>query len=111
MTDFDPLMIILDYNTRKNLGLTIIESLYKDNYKEKLDSVETMQKLLNLIKPLLSESEANIEEDPYILESEQNEVSKMIFSVKSQYPEVIYEIYWELKNVFAYSGKMRRKLT
>ena len=111
MTDFDNLMNSLDHNTRKNLGLKIIESLYKSNSKEKLDSVEKMQKLLSLIKPLISESDANLDEDPYIVESEQNEVSKMIFSVKSQDPEVIYEIYGELKTVFLDSGKLRRKLT
>ena len=111
MTDFEHLMTFLDYNTRKNLGLKIIESLYKADSKEKLDTVEKMQKLLTLIKPLLSESEANFEEDPYIVESEQTEVSKMIFSVKSQDPEIIYEIYGELKNVFIEGGKMRRKLT
>ena len=111
MTDFDGLMAFLDYNTRKNVGLKIIESLYKNNSKEKLDTVEKMQKLLNLIKPLISPTEANFDEDPYILEIEQIEVSKMIFSVKSQDPEVIYEIYGELKNVFVEGGQIRRKFS
>ena len=110
MTDFDGLMTFLDYNTRKNLGLKMIESLYRGNSKEKLDTLEKMQKLLSLIRPLISDQEG-FEEDDYTLESDQNEVSKMIFSVNSENPEVIYEIYGELKNVFIEGGVKRRKIT
>ena len=114
MTDFEGLMGLLDNHTRKNLGLKIIESLYKTNSKEKLDTVEKMQKLLAFIKPLISPMEGTVEEDPLIfqtMEMEQIEVSKMIFSVKSQDPEVIYEIYGELKNVFVDGGAERRKFS
>jgi hypothetical protein len=111
MTDFDGLLTFLDFGSRKNLGLKIIESLYKSNSKEKLDTVEKMQKLLTIIKPLLYPSEEGIEEDPYQVSIEQIELCKMIFSVKSQDPEVIYEIYGELKNVFVEAGPERRKIT
>ena len=111
MTDFDGLILFLDYNMRKNLGLKIVHSLYKSNSKEKLDSVEKIQKLLKLIRPLIVDVEDAQEEDNYTFESEQNEVSKMIFVVNSQDPEVIYEIYGELKNVFVDGGVNRRKMT
>ena len=111
MTDFDGLMTFLDYNTRKNLGLKIIESLYRGNSKEKLDSLEKMQKLLSLIKPLIADTGEIIEEDEYTLESDQNEVSKLIFSVNSENPEIIYQIYGELKNVLVEGGVKRRKIT
>ena len=111
MNDFDGLILFLDYSMRKNLGLKIIQSLYKDKSKEKLDSVEKVQKLLKLIKPLITDVEDALEEDNYTFESEQNEVSKMIFVVNSQDPEVIYEIYGELKNVFVDGGANRRKIT
>ena len=111
MTDFDGLILFLDYNMRKNLGLKIVHSLYKSNSKEKLDSVEKIQKLLKLIRPLIVDVEDAQEEDNYTFESEQNEVSKMIFVVNSQDPEVIYEIYGELKNVFVEGGVNRRKMT
>ena len=78
----------------------IIESLYKNNSNEKLDTVEKMQKLLNIIKPLLFSSEENLEENPYKHSIEQIELSKLIFAVKSQDPEVIYQIYKEIKNFF-----------
>ena len=111
MTDFDGLILFLDYSLRKNLALKIIQSLYKDQSKEKLDSVDKIQKLLKLIRPLITDVEDALEEDYMTFESEQNEVSKMIFVVKSQDPEIIYEIYGELKNVFVEGGSNRRKIT
>ena len=56
-----------------------------------MDSVEKIQKLLKLIKPLITDVEDALEEDNYTFESEQNEISKMIFVVNSQDPEIIYE--------------------
>ena len=111
MTDFDGLMVFLDFINRKNLGLKIIASLYKSQSKEKLDSVEKVQKLLNFIRPLIADAEDALEEDVYTFENEQNEVSKMIFAINSTEPEVIYEIYGELKNVFVDGGVNRRKMT
>ena len=112
MTDFDGLILFLDYNMRKNLGLKIIHSLYKSNSKEKLDSLEKVQKLLKLIRPLITDVEdASEEVDEYTFKGEQNEVGKMIFVVNSQDPEIIYEIYGELKNVFVEGGTNRRKIT
>jgi hypothetical protein len=111
MTDFDGLILFLDYNSRKNVGLKIIESLYKSNSKEKLDSVEKVQKLLKLIRPLIVDAEDALEEDDYTFEREQNEVGKMIFVVNSQDPEIVYEIYGELKNVFVEGGTKRRAIT
>jgi vacuolar protein sorting-associated protein 35 len=111
MNDFDGLILFLDYTMRKNLALKIIESLYKSESKEKLDSVDKIQKLLKLIRPLITDVEDALEEDTETFESEQNEVSKMIFVVKSENPEVIYEIYGELKNIFVDGGANRRKIT
>ena len=111
MNDFDGLILFLDYNLRKNLALKIIESLYKFESKEKLDSVDKVQKLLKLIRPLITDVEDALEEDDETFESEQNEVSKLIFVVKSENPEVIYDIYGELKNILVDGGTNRRKIT
>jgi vacuolar protein sorting-associated protein 35 len=111
LTEFDGLILFLDYSNRKNLALKIVESLYRDNSKEKLDSVEKLQKLLKLVRPLIADVEDALEEDAITFECDQNEVSKMIFVVNSQSPEIIYEIYGELKNVFVEGGENRRKIT
>ena len=109
--DFDGLMIFLDYTLRKNIALKVIKSLYKENALEKLDNVEKIQKLIKYIRPLLIDSEDTVEEDSYTFESEQNEVSKMLYVVTSPQPEVIYTIYSELKNIFVAGGPKRRKIT
>ena len=111
MNDFDGLVLFLDYTMRKNLALKIIQSLYHSKSKEILDSVDKVQKLLKLIRPLITDVEDAIEEDMITFDSEQNEVSKLIFVVNSHDPEVIYEIYGELKNVFVDGGANRRKIT
>jgi len=111
INDFDGLTLFLDYVSRKNLALKTIESLYKSQSKEKLDSVEKAQKLLKLARPLVSDVEDAIEEDAYTFETEQIEVCKMIFAISSQDPEIIYEIYSELKNVFVEGGANRRKIS
>ena len=110
ITDYDNLITFLDYFTKRNLGLKIIESFYKGQSKEKLDTLEKIQKLLNIIKPLIID-EGYLDEDESSLQSQQNEVCKMIFSVNSENPEVIYEIYGELKNVFVEGGTKRKKFT
>jgi vacuolar protein sorting-associated protein 35 len=111
LTEFDGLILFLDYSNRKNLALKIVESLYRDNSKEKLDSVEKLQKLLKLVRPLIADVEDALEEDAITFECDQNEVSKMIFVVNSQNPQTVYDIYSELKNVFVEGGENRRKIT
>ena len=111
MNDFDGLILFLDYTMRKNLAIKIIQSLYHSQSKEILDSVDKVQKLLKLIRPLITDVEDALEEDMDTFDSEQNEVSKLIFVVNSHDPEVIYEIYGELKNVFVDGGANRRKTT
>jgi vacuolar protein sorting-associated protein 35 len=111
INDFDGLTLFLDYVSRKNLALKTIESLYKSQSKERLDSVDKTQKLLKLVRPLVVDVEDAIEEDAYTFETEQIEVCKMIFAISSQDPEVIYEIYGELKNVFVDGGANRRKIS
>ena len=74
LTEFDGLILFLDYSNRKNLALKIVESLYRDNSKEKLDSVEKLQKLLKLVRPLIADVEDALEEDAITFECDQNEV-------------------------------------
>ena len=92
MNDFDGLMFFLDYRSRKNLAWKLIYSLISENTKEKLDSIEKIQKLLKFIKPLIEDSPDATEEDSYTFENEQNTVCKLIFSLDSHNPEVLYEI-------------------
>ena len=113
MTDFPILMNHLDFTSRKNLGLRIIESLVNGTSKEKLDTEEKVTKLLAFIKPLLEDSNENDNEnnDEIEFENEQNIVAKLIFVICAKDPENLFKIYSNLKNVFNNGGDKRKKYT
>ncbi len=108
---FPILMDYLDFSSRKNLGLKIIESLVNGTSKEKLDTEEKVTKLLAFIKPLLEDSNENENEDEIEFESEQNIVAKLIFVVCAKEPENLFKIYSNLKNIFNNGGNKRKKYT
>ena len=111
ITNFDGLITFLDYTMRKNLSLNIIHALCRPDSKEKLDSLEKIQKLIKLIQPLLVDSPDAIEEDNYSFDNNQSEVCKMIYIVKTEDPEITFQIYTELKNIFVNGGERRKKVT
>ena len=111
ITHFPILMDYLDFSSRKNLGLKIIESLVNGTSKEKLDTEEKVTKLLAFIKPLLEDSNENENEDEIEFESEQNIVAKLIFVICAKEPENLVKIYSNLKNIFNNGGNKRKKYT
>ena len=111
ITHFPILMDYLDFSSRKNLGLKIIESVVNGTSKEKLDTEEKVTKLLAFIKPLLEDSNENENEDEIEFESEQNIVAKLIFVICAKEPENLVKIYSNLKNIFNNGGNKRKKYT
>ena len=111
MVDFSELIPFMDYTNRRHLSLNIIQSLSSPDSKEKLDSPEKIEKLLKLIKPLITESEDAEEEDKYTFEYGQSEVCKMIHVAKSDDPHVVLQIYDCFKNIFVEGDAKRQKIT
>ena len=111
MNDFDGLISFMDYITRRNLALNIIQYFLRPDARESLDSLEKMQIIIKLIKPLLADAEDAVEEDTYSFENSQSQVCKMIYIVKTEDPEMAYQIYDQLKNIFIDGGVKRRKIT
>ena len=111
MPDFPQLLLFLDYNNMKIIGLKIINNLISPNSKEKIDSLEKIQKLFGFIQPLIKNIQSSEEENSENFEIEQNTVAKLIFVIKSKDPEIIFGIYSELKNALSEGGKNRRKIT
>ena len=101
----------MDYITRRNLALNIIQYFLRPDARESLDSLEKMQIIIKLIKPLLADAEDAVEEDTYSFENSQSQVCKMIYIVKTEDPEMAYQIYNQLKNIFIDGGVKRRKIT
>ena len=105
---FDKLIMYLDYNSRKEIGFIIIKYLaniyYKDIY---IDNIGKLQKLIELIFPLITEiNDENNENDEinyneYLDDNEKNMyLCKLLSIFKSKKPEIMLDIYSKIKNFF-----------
>jgi vacuolar protein sorting-associated protein 35 len=101
----------LDFNSRSNFSLRIIESFIKNTTNDKIDSLEKIQKILSYMKPLIEDVPDSHEIDEFQFDLEQTIVAKLVFVIGSHSPEVIYDILVELKNVFNNGGDKRKKYT
>lgn len=108
---FPTLMNYLDFSSRSTLSLRIIESLTSGNSREKLDSIEKVNILLDFIKPLLADSPDANESDLYQFEYEQQSVAKLIFIIKNNDPTIQKDMFDILKNIFIKGGFKREKYT
>ena len=116
MNDFIPLMNFLNFKNKKNLGLTLIETLIEDFNKENstmetIDSLDSLDNVLKYIQPLLGDRRDSIQEDESTYEYEQSIVSKLAYIIKTNNPEIIYKILNDLKNIFSHGGVNRRRYT
>jgi vacuolar protein sorting-associated protein 35 len=109
MPNFPQLLLFLDYTNMKKIGLKIINNLINPNSKEVIDSLDKIHKLFGFIQPLLRNIQSVEEENDPNFEVEQNTVAKLLFVIRSQDPEVLLEIYNELKNVL-FEGKKKRRV-
>ena len=105
---YPALMIYLDFNSRTTLAIRIIESL---SNKEKLDSTEKVNILLDFIRPLLEDSADTIEVDASQFEYEQNVVAKILFVISTNDPIKLLEILIAIIPVFSKGGNRRIKYT
>lgn len=111
MPDFPKLLNCLDYDNMKIIGINIINNLINPNSHEKIDSVEKINKLLTFIRPFLNNIKSPEEEKEVNFEKEQNGVAKLIFAIRTENPQVLLDIYSQLKNIFYEGGINRRKIT
>ena len=116
MNDYIPLMNFLNFKSRKNLGLKLIETLVDNanegkNNLEKLDSLDALDKILKYLRPLLGDSKESIKEDESVYEYEQSIVCKLVYIIRTNNIEMIYKILNDLKNIFSHGGALRRKYT
>ena len=116
MNDFIPLMNFLNYKNKKNLGLNLIEALINDADKEnptmeRIDSLDSLDNVLRFIQPLLGDRRDSVKEEESTYEYEQSIVSKLVFIIRTNNPEIIYKILNDLKNIFSHGGINRRKYT
>ena len=103
LAHFDKLIIYLDYNSRKEIGFRIIQNLTnKYNKDYYIDNIEKVQKLIDLIFPLITEIKDDNEDNnfqKYFDEEEKNiYLCKLLSVLKTKKPEIMVEIYMKIKN-------------
>ena len=114
MNDFIPLMNFLNYKNKKNLGLKLLETLIEDankekSFLEKIDSLDSLDNVLRFIQPLLGDRRDTAQEEESTYEHEQSIVSKLVYIIRTNNPEIIYQILNDLKNIFSHGGIKRRR--
>lgn len=111
MPEFPSLMNFLDFSSRSQLSLRIIESLVNIANEEKLDSAEKVSHVLSFLRPLITDLEDSIESEAYQFESEQQAVVKFVFIIHNPNPYLQFDILEALKSIFLRGGSKRQFYT
>jgi len=102
-------MNYLDFDSRKQLALRIVESLTK--LKDKLNTKQKIKNLLEFIRSLLEDSPDSVDSDAYQFEYEMQNVAKLIYLVSDSDPVNMISMYSLLKEIFSKGGLKRMKYT
>ena len=110
----ETMIYYLDYNHRKSISLKLIESFEnRKNERYKIDSLKKIQKIINLIIPLISESnEVNEGEDSteYLDDDDKNKyLCKLIYLLQSNKPDITIQMLKTIKTFFC-SGSVETAL-
>ena len=108
---FPEIMRYLDYLSRATLSLRIIDSLVNPNSEVSLNTAQKVSSLMDFIRPLLEDSPDACEIDQYQFECEQASVCKLLFIIKTDDPQTMYDILNVFKNTFIKGGLKRQKFT
>jgi vacuolar protein sorting-associated protein 35 len=111
MPSFPELMKYLNYSSRATLSLRIIDSLMGKNSEVEINSSSKMTTLVDFIRPLFEDSPDSGDFDQYQFEYEQSVVCKVLYTIKTNDPQNVYDILNVLKNAFVKGGKERMKVT
>ena len=106
----ETMIYYLDYNYRKHISIKLIDSFQnKSDKRNKIDSVNKIQKIINLIIPLITESNRNNEEEgagDYFEEEDKNKnLSKLVYILNTNKPEIMLQMLNEIKT-FLNSGSI-----
>ena len=110
----ETMIYYLDYNHRKQISLKLIES-FENNLSErsKIDSLEKIHKIINLIIPLITEANKQNEEEDlneYFDEEDKNKhLCKLVYIINSKKPEIILQMLIKIK-AFYNSGSIETEI-
>ena len=111
----ETMIYYLDYNHRKHISLKLIDSFENNsNNRYKIDSIEKIQKIINLIIPLISEEKGNNlgEESCEYFDDEEEKnkyLCKLVYILDTKNPEIVIKILNKIKT-FLNSGTLETNL-
>jgi len=109
LTNYPALIDLLDYDNRRRIAISIIKSCL--DYATVIPDVESCQKLLALLKPLLSDAPDKKEVDDEDFADEQNLVAQLIHLLRSNDIEQMFGILITLRKALEQGGPRRRVFT
>ena len=111
LQELNDLMKFLDFNSRENISIKIIES-FVNNKNEKIDSTEKLNTLINFIRPII-EGEIGIDNnlDDYEIECQQTLVVKILNLINIDNIDTFYNIINLYKNSIINASNKRKKYT
>ena len=94
----------LDYSQRRHISLKLIDS-FDNKKKDKINTLEKLTKILNLIIPLITEEIWNNMDETDLTEKFEEEdknkhLSKLIYLIHSNNPETMIQMLKKIKTVF-----------
>lgn len=112
MENYSELIPFLDYCSKKEISLKIISSLVSQYTKKNiaLDTTEKALIILKNLRPLLEdEKKEDSFDDNNIFEDDQLDICKLLFIIKNDEPEIIFDILTLFKNAFIKVEKDNKK--
>ena len=111
LQELNDLMKFLDFNSRENISIKIIES-FVNNKNEKIDTPEKIKTLINFIRPII-EGEIEIDNnlDDYEIECQQTLVVKLLNLINVDNIDTFYNIINIYKNSIINGSYKRKKYT
>ena len=112
LINMQKLIIYLDFDNRKKLGRRVLESFTinkpKKPKKKIIDSVEKMDKLIEIILPFLDDPNPDSKEN-FMIENEKNVLCKLLFCFQTNNPYDLLQIYNKYKKAI-FESKQKYKI-
>ncbi|MCQ2820037.1 MAG: vacuolar protein sorting-associated protein 35 [archaeon] len=109
--DFSALLKYLDFPSKNSIALHLIESFTKNNSQDTLDTPDKIKFLFDSLNTLLYDEADGTYDDPIQFEFEQNQIVKLLFTIHNSSPEIMYNSFVLLKDIFLKGGAKRQSFT
>lgn len=105
MSHYPKLMGYLHYIARKQVAYKVVQAVVRSH--KRLETLETVTRLFEFIKPLLRSNPDAVSSDDFEFEEEQQQLAKLVHLVSAETPAEQLRILLEFRNAFIDGGEKR----